>query len=312
MRAVVVEKQGDLGTLTDIPKPVAGQGELLVRVRAVGVNPIDWKLRDSGRRTPPFVLGQDFAGVVDGLGGGAHGFAVGDRIFGIGREHGAFADYTVVSETNPRQPVAKIPAALSDTTAAALPTAGLTALASVEQIALSEGQVLFIVGVTGAVGQFAAQIARSHGVLVAGSGAAASERVAAKLGLEAFIAYDRDDVPAELRKRYPGGVDALLDLADDADGFKRVAAAVRPGGTIASTVLDVDDAFAKSAGLVGIDISLFDSPQSSRDGLERLAALVERGTVTAPIASEGKLEDAVDILEMQKAGKFTGKVVMTV
>ncbi len=127
MRAVVVERPGDPGALRDVPVPVAEAGEVLVRVRAAGINPIDWKSRDGGKRPLPFTLGQDFAGVVVSIGGGVADYTVDDRVFGIARDHGAYADFTVAQVNNPEQPISKIPASVSDTVAAALPTAGLTA-----------------------------------------------------------------------------------------------------------------------------------------------------------------------------------------
>ena len=310
MRAAVVELPNDPGALRDVPVPVAAANEILVRVRAASINPIDWKSRDRGDRPLPFTLGQDFAGVVVSLGAGVSDYAVDDRVFGNARDHGAYADFTVASVNNPEQPISKIPASLSDTVAAALPTAGLTALACVERLGATDGKLLFIVGVSGTVGEFAAQIARSRGARVAGSGGAASSDVAGRLGLDAYIAFDRGNVIDEVRKRYPDGVDVLLDLADDADDLKKVSVVVRRGGTIGSTIRSVDEAFAKEHGLVGLNVNLYDSPQSSRDGLDRLAALVADGTVKPPPLIERSLNDAVEAIEARKARKITGKIVL--
>ncbi len=132
------------------------------------------------------------------------------------------------------------------------------------------------------------------------------------MGLEAYIAYDRSDVVSEVRKRYPEGVDVLLDLADDADGLKKISVAVRPGGTIGSTIRSVNEASAKDHGLVGLNVNLYESPQSSRDGLDRLVAMVADGIVKPPPLVERNLDDAVEALELEKADKITGKIVLNV
>jgi NADPH:quinone reductase-like Zn-dependent oxidoreductase len=311
MRAVVVERRGDPGTLRDVPTPVAGNGELLVRIRAAGVNPIDWKARDAGYREIPYVLGQDFAGVVDAVGTGVTAFSRGDRVAGIARVHGTFADFTTTRVDEPHQPVAPIPSGVSDVVAAALPTAGLTALSCVERLEVGTGQTFFIVGVTGTVGRVAAQIARSRGARVAGSGSAAGGETVKALGLDAFVVFDREDVVAAARARYPAGVDVLLDLADDAAGLRKMAAIVRDGGRIGSTVHSADG-FVSERGITATDIDLFGSPQDSRDGLDRLLAMVADGTVKVKIAAERPLDQAVEALATQKSGKLNGKIVLTV
>jgi NADPH:quinone reductase-like Zn-dependent oxidoreductase len=312
MRAIVVQHRNEPGTLQDLPTPEPEAGEVLVRVAVAGINPVDWKARDVYEHPLPFVLGQDFAGTVAAVGEGVRRYAHGDRIFGIAKEHGAYAEYTIVPEDNAQQPVAKIPDDIGDADAAALPTAGLTALACVERMDVAAGQVLFIVGVTGAVGQFAAQIALGRGARVAGSGSSANASVAADLGLEFFVAYDSDDVAAAVRAKYPDGVEALLDLADDADGVKRMEQLVRRGGIVASTIRSIDEADATALGIRGLNVNLNESPQSSHDGLRRLAALVEQGTVKPPIVAERNLSDALQALELQKSGKATGKILITV
>jgi NADPH:quinone reductase-like Zn-dependent oxidoreductase len=312
MRAIVVEHRNEPGTLRELPTPEPDAGEVLVRVAVAGINPVDWKARDVYDHPLPFVLGQDFAGTVAAVGEGVRRYAQGDRIFGIAKEHGAYADYTIVPEDSAQQPVAKIPDDIGDADAAALPTAGLTALACVERMGVAAGQVLFIVGVTGAVGQFAAQLATARGVRVAGSGAARNSAVGSALGLDLYVAYDRDHVIAAVRAKYPDGVDALLDLVEDADGVKRMEQVVRRGGVVASTIRTIDEADAAARGIRGLNVNLNESPQSSHDGLRRLAEYVERGSVKPPIVAERNLSDAVQALELQKSGAITGKILITV
>jgi NADPH:quinone reductase-like Zn-dependent oxidoreductase len=276
------------------------------------MNPIDWKRRDFYEGPLPFILGQDFAGRVVGLGNDVQRYALDERVLGIARENGAYAEYTVVPEDDHRQPVAKIPDGVSDAHAAALPTAGLTALAGVERLGVRQGQVLLIVGITGAIGQYAAQMARARGARIAGTGKVENEPIAAGLGVEVYAGYDRVDVVAAMRARYPNGVDAVFDLADDADAIKELAAVLRPGGSIASTIHAVDEAYFKSRGITGINVNLFESPQSSHEGLSRLVEMVERGVVRVPPVTERSLADAVSTLELVKSGQINAKVVLLV
>ena len=312
MRAVVVEHRHELGTLRDWPNPVPGEREILVRVSAAGVNPVDWKRRDDDETPLPLVLGQDFAGVVAGVGAGVQRYAVDDRVFGIARAHGSYAELTVVPEDENQQPVAHIPNDVGDADAAALPTAALTALACVERVGVHAGEVLFIVGVTGAVGQYAAQIARDRGVEVAGSGKSDNAEVAQSLSLGAYVSYDREDVVSAVRAKYAQGVHAIIDLADNASALQKLTVLLRSGGTIASTIHAVDEAYVRERGLRGLNVNLFESPQSSHEGLRTIIDMVERGAIRAPIAAERNLSDAVEALELQKSGAISGKIIVTI
>jgi NADPH:quinone reductase-like Zn-dependent oxidoreductase len=216
MKAIVVEHRGDLGSLREFPQPSFASHEILVRVTAAGVNPMDWKVRDRGDRALPFVLGQDFAGVVSAAGDRVSKFRVGERVFGIARNHGAYAEYTVVPEDDHVQPVAKIPDDVGDADAAALPTAGLTALAAMSALAIAKGTTLLVLGATGGVGSFAVQMARDRGAFVIGTARDSNEILAHDLGVEEFVEYNRDNVNEKVGAAHPDGIDALLDLVDDA------------------------------------------------------------------------------------------------
>ncbi|MBV8284899.1 MAG: NADP-dependent oxidoreductase, partial [Candidatus Eremiobacteraeota bacterium] len=246
MKAVLIERRGQSAAIVDVALPDPKEGEILVRVTAAGVNPIDWKTRDAAERRLPFVLGQDFAGIVVGAGTRAHNFAKDDRVFGIAREHGAYAEFTVVPQDDRTQPIAKIPDAVGDAEAAALPTAGLTALASLDALGVMENSKVLILGATGGVGSFAVQIAHDRGACVIGTARASNEAFARSLGVDEFVAYDRDDVAAAVRRNHPDGIDAVLDLVDDRDHLTAVADVLREGGRIVSTIGSADiDTLAK-------------------------------------------------------------------
>src|SRR3954454_19898586 len=156
----------------DEPKPTPGPSELLIAVRAAGVNPIDAKLRSGAFQAfmpvdLPKVMGTEAAGVVEQVGKDVEGFAVGDEVLGsVAPGSGGFAEYTVLSADR----TVKKPVHVSFTDAAVLPGAGVTAYAGVQQLGLTEGQTLLIIGIGGGVGVAAAQIARDRGVNVVGSG----------------------------------------------------------------------------------------------------------------------------------------------
>ncbi|MET8829854.1 NADP-dependent oxidoreductase [Streptomyces sp. NPDC004610] len=200
---------------TDLPQPVPGPGQLLIAVRAAGVNPVDWKRR-SGSRPPgapvvelPAVMGGEAAGEVVALGPGTTGFAVGDAVLG-GPVTGGYARYTLL----PAEAAVPKPPELPWTDAAALPIAGATGYAAVHRLALPAGATLLVTGVGGGVGVVAAQIAAGRGVRVLGSAAPDKQGFAEALGVR-FVASG-PELAARVRAVAPDGVDGVLDLVGGA------------------------------------------------------------------------------------------------
>ncbi len=312
MKAMVVEHRGEAGSLKELPVPHPASHEILVRITAAGVNPVDWKSRDRGDRSLPFVLGQDFAGVVSERGDAVTKYRQGERVFGIAREHGAYAEYTLVPEDDPAQPVAKIPDSVGDADAAALPTAGLTALGSLEALHAAKDATLLVLGATGGVGGFAVQIARARGTRVIGTGRSANESLALSLGIDEFVAYDRQDVVATVKASHGNGIDAVLDLVDDRDGIKAMAELLREGGRIVSTIGAADVEWFAQRKIAAQNLVMFRTPQSSHAGLRTLLELVEQGRVRVMIAGERTLAGALAALDESKSGSVDGKLVITV
>ncbi len=312
MKAVVVEHRGDAGALEEIPVPKPGSNEILVRVITAGVNPVDWKRRERASERFPFVLGQDFAGVVSATGDRVTKYREGERVFGIAREHGAYAEYTVVPEDDHAQPVAKIPDGVGDADAAALPTAGLTALAAIEALGVAKGATLLVLGATGGVGNFAVQIGRDRGARVIGTGRASNESFARSLGVDEFVPYDRGDVFEKLRTEHDGDIDAALDVVDDADAIKRLDGLMRKQGRIVSTIGAADPDWFAERGVTAIDLVVNKTPQSSHAGLRTLLELLQQGRIRVTIAAEHSLSDAVVALDESKNGSSGGKLVITV
>ncbi|HVA37112.1 MAG TPA: NADP-dependent oxidoreductase [Candidatus Dormibacteraeota bacterium] len=311
MRAFAIDDYGAPGSLHVLPTPEVGAGQLLVRIHAAGVNPADWKLRDGlfGTRGRPFplVLGQDFAGVVERIGAQVSGYAVGDRVFGVA-PHGSYAEYAAVDASGP---MARIPASLDDARAAALPTAGLTALASIAFVDPKPDETLLVVGATGGVGGYATQIAHARGVRVVATARSGKERVARSFGADEVIAYDLCDVVAEVTKAHPKGVEALIDVVSDDAALKRISEVLRrPGGRLATTVFAADETWFAQHGLRAANIAAQKTPQWSPEGLAELARMVESGALSVRIDAEMALADAGRALERSKTGQISGKIVL--
>jgi NADPH:quinone reductase-like Zn-dependent oxidoreductase len=312
VKAVIIEHAGDTGKLKDVPNPIPGRRELLVHISAIGVNPVDWKVRDARTRPLPFILGQDFAGVVSALGEGTTKYHEGERVFGIARQHGAYAEYTVVPEDDPAQPIAKIPDGVGDADAAALPTAGLTALAALEALHVGADTQLLILGVTGGVGSFAVQLAKDRGAHVIGTARSKNYALARSLGVDDFIAYDRDDVRESAKEAHPNGVDAVLDLVSDAEEIKKDEPLLRKGGAIVSTIGSADVTWFAQRGIDAINLVMNRTPQSSHESLRLLAELVDEKRVRVMLAAEHSLTEAESALAQSKSGSVDGKIVLTV
>jgi NADPH2:quinone reductase len=167
MRAFAARNFGEAPAVQNLPIPGA-DGEFLIRVKFAGVNPIDYKLLDKLTATSkyPFVMGIDFAGVLERVPTGERDLHSGDRIFGMARTHGAYAEYTAVAPRVKTEPLARIPDGVTDEQAAALPIPGITALGSLNLLGVAAGQRLVVMGATGGVGGYAVQIARSRGAHV--------------------------------------------------------------------------------------------------------------------------------------------------
>uniref|UniRef100_A0AAU2VQA1 NADP-dependent oxidoreductase n=1 Tax=Streptomyces sp. NBC_00008 TaxID=2903610 RepID=A0AAU2VQA1_9ACTN len=199
----------------DLPQPVPGHGQLLIAVRAAGVNPVDWKRR-SGRRPAgaptvelPAVMGGEAAGEVVALGPGTTGFAVGDAVLG-GPLTGGYAQYTLL----PAGATAHKPPEVSWTDAAVLPIAAATGYGAVHRLGLPPGATLLVTGAAGGVGVAAAQVALGTGLTVVGSAAPAKREFTEALGIR-FVASG-PGLAARVAAAAPHGVDGVLDLVGGA------------------------------------------------------------------------------------------------
>jgi NADPH:quinone reductase len=313
MRAVIVSEYGGTPVVADVPTPQPKRGQVLLKLRAAGMNPMDRTLSTGDWRPAPaifpMVLGTDGEGVVEGLGEGATRFAHGDELFGqllispIGSA-GTYAEYVAVSED---APLARVPGGLDPVLAAALPTSGSTALALVDLLEPVEQKTVLIVGAGGGIGSFATQLAANAGAhVIANVRAAAAERMRG-YGASETVDHTAVSLPDAVRAAHPDGIDALVDVASDAEAFAALASLVRPDGTAVTTKYVADVETLAAAGVNGINFALDESSEL----LERLADALVNGDIVAPPITRISLEEAPAVLSGAQSRPADGKTVIT-
>ncbi len=314
MRAFAVLSFGDQPELVDLPIPAA-DGGYRVRVRIAGVNPVDHKMvgRLTAESSFPFVLGVDFAGVLEEVPPGETDLRVGDRVFGMARRHGSYAEYTALPASSPNlpTPIARIPDAVTDEQAAALPVAAVAALGSLDLLDTGAGQRLVVTGAAGAVGGYAVQIAKrrgAHVIATVRSGADEARRLGAD---EVFESGDGDVVTAILAA-HPNGVDAVLDNVSDEVATRRDAELLGPGRRLVSTVHAADESWFADHQITARNISGPANPFASPAGLTELAALVADGTIDARIRTVVPLDEALQIHDRLRQGGLSGKALIRI
>ena len=301
MRAVRQHTLGrpDVLVVEEVPKPEPGPTEVLVRVAAAGVNPVDWKVRAGGGflGEPPFTVGWDVAGVVEEIGFGVTWLVPGDRVFGMPRfprEAACYAEYVV----SPSRQLARIPPGLLDVEAAAVPLAGLTAWQSlVDTAGVGEGSRVLVLGAAGGVGHLAVQIARARGAWVAGTSSPAKHEFLRELGVDA--ALDKDEPIAA------GDLDVVLDAVGGDVGLGALPALGDGGVLVTVSGSSVAGLRAAAAGRVRIEGILV---EPDRVGMEALAALELRPQVERTFP----LEEAGAAHAKGEQGRTRGKLVLTV
>ncbi|HEV3376080.1 MAG TPA: NADP-dependent oxidoreductase [Thermoleophilaceae bacterium] len=310
MRAFIVPEFGHAGKIEEQPVPEPGEGQVLVRVRAAGVNAADVMVRagylkDYMEHRFPLIPGRDFAGIVEAVGSGVTEFSAGDEVFGSADKpyqgEGSFAEYVTAFTSN----VARRPDGVSVEQAAALPVAGGTALAALDALGASEGDTIAVVGAAGGVGSFVTGLAAARGLQVVAITKGANAEYVRGLGAADVIDYTAGEVLEQLRNKYPDGLGGVIDLFNDAQGAAALASAVRPGGRVVSSIA------------MGIDEALAGQPVAG----QLVQAAVDRVAELAEVAASGKLqanvevlplEQAADALDRQMSKQVRGKQVLAV
>ncbi|MFF4486573.1 NADP-dependent oxidoreductase [Streptomyces sp. NPDC001544] len=289
--------------LVDVDRPSPGPGQLLVAVRAAGVNPVDWKLRtgyrrpgESGDRVFPAVFGNEVSGIVEATGEGVSGFAAGDEVFG-NTVAGGYAEYALL----PVEVTAHKPAGLSFADAAALPVAAATAYDGVRQLGLPAGATLLITGAGGGVGAAAVQIARAFGVRVVGVASEGKKEFVQSLG--AVHVPSGPGLADRVRAAAPDGVDGVYDLVGaevltEAAGLLTDRTKLITAGAPEQTVADLGGARVARARTSAV--------------LDAVAELVVKGDLDPHVTGTFPLERAGQALRAVEDGHARGKTVIEV
>ncbi|MFI9650774.1 NADP-dependent oxidoreductase [Streptomyces sp. NPDC052040] len=290
-------------TFVDAERPVPGPGQILVAVRAAGVNPVDWKLRagffrrpgDTGEPDSPRVFGNEAAGVVEQTGEGVTGFAAGDAVFG-NTVSGGYAEYALL----PAAVTAHLPEELSFADAAVLPVAAATAYDGLRQLDLPAGATLLVTGAGGGVGVAVVQIARAFGLRVVGTASEAKKDFVEDLGATHVVAGP--DLAARVRAAAPQGVDGVYDLVGG-DVLQEVAALLDDRSRLISAA-----ARQEVERLGGAPVAR----ARTTAVLDEVARLVVRGDLSPWVTRTYPLERAGEALRAVEEGHTRGKVVIEV
>lgn len=301
MQAVVIEQYGDNSVvqLVQVARPVPEAGELLVRVRAAGVNPVDWKIRNgAGQRmgmTLPIRLGGEISGTVERVGAGVTGFNVGDAVYGI-IPAGGFAEYAVARASA----MAPKPVNVSFIEAAAIALGALTAWQAMFGLAqLAAGQRLLITGGSGGVGSLAIQLARDAGVHVTAMASARNEAYVRSLGADQVIDYTVQPVDQLARD-----FDVVFDTVGG-ETYQQAFAVLKAGGCLVTAV-----AFPAAEDLQrGVRVARVQC-QPDAVQLAAISELVAAGKLAPHVATVLPLAAIREALALSEAGRTRGKIVL--
>lgn len=318
MRAIAIEGFGGPEKLRPMalarPRPEAGQ--VLVRVVAAGVNPVDWMIRE-GRLAQylphhfPLVLGWDVAGVVEEFGAGASRFRKGDKVFGCARKSsvqwGCYAEYVSL----PERALAPMPAKLLFEEAAAVPVAALTAQQCLRGLPGQTGPLaglnVLIHAAAGGVGHFAVQLAKAAGARVIGTASSAGQSFVLGLGADSAIDYTREDFRVAFRRECPEGADLIL----DAVGGATLAGSyelLKPGGRLVGIVDEPDPQAALARGALAQYLTV--EPDGSR--LEELGRLFDQKKLRVQVQKIYPLAKAAEAQVASQERHVRGKLVLNV
>lgn len=310
MRAI---RQDTLGTPevleeAELPVPEPGPGQIRVRAHAAGLNPTDWKHRESGLflGEPPFVLGWDVSGVVDEVGFGTTLFRPGDEVFGMVPYPfgaGTHAEYVV----GPTRAFAFKPSEVDHVAAGAVPLAALTAWqALVDTAGLGDGDRVLVHAAAGGVGHLAVQIAKARGAHVIGTASEPKHEFVRSLGADEVIDYRTTDVGEAAQ-----GVDVVLDAVGGAEQIEMSVRALRPGGTVVTLLpFDASDTVTRAEAEGSRVVNML--VEHDHQGMRSIAALVARGALRPTIAETFPLAQAARAHEIGERGRTTGKLVLTI
>ncbi|MFI8763965.1 NADP-dependent oxidoreductase [Streptomyces sp. NPDC053792] len=309
MRAISQDTYGTTEVLQEVvvPRPVPGPSQILVAVRAAGVNPTDWKHRTGGLFLDrlPLVLGWDVSGVVEAVGYGVTVFKPGDEVFGMlpyPYGVGSHAEYV----TGPARAFAHKPAEIDHVQAGALPLAALTAYqAIVDTAQVGPGQRVLIHAAAGGVGHLAVQIAKARGAYVIGTASAPKHELVRSLGADEVIDYRTTDFAEVVQD-----VDMVLDPMSG-DIRSRSLDVLRPGGTLVSLLAPADPDEQAKAAARGVRVETL-LVEADHAGMNAIASLAASGALRPHIEAVFPLAEASKAHTLGETDRTTGKIVLTV
>jgi NADPH:quinone reductase-like Zn-dependent oxidoreductase len=307
MKAIRIHQYGGPEVLTqvELQRPTPGPDEVLIKVHAASVNPVDWKLRAGHMKdflplTLPVTLGADISGTVEEVGSSAARFKRGDEVYAsLGLEAGGYAEYAVAKEAI----VAAKPRTLDHVQAAAVPVAALTAWQALFEVAqLRAGQKVLIHGAAGGVGNFAVQFAKGKGAYVIGTASSKNHAFLRELGADETVDYQKtrfEDVVHD--------VDVVLDTIGG-DTQERSFKTLRKGGILVSIVQPPSEELAAKYSVR----ALFLGAHPSSSDLSEIAKLIDSGKVKTVVETVLPLAEARRAHELSERGHARGKIVLKV
>jgi NADPH:quinone reductase-like Zn-dependent oxidoreductase len=309
MQAAYIKQYGDVENLMvgDVPKPSISSSQVLIKVKAAGVNPVDFHIRngmleDSGTHELPLVLGWDAAGIVSEVGQHVTDFKLGDEVYVYSplTEQGAHAEYLAVDANV----VADKPASLSFIQSAAVPLAALTALQALTTHGeLQKGQLVLIHNASGGVGSFAVQIAKHLGAYVIATGSQAKKGFIMGLGADEFIDYKQDDF-----EQHVSNIDLVFVAVGGNNIVERSLVVIKPNGRLISLLDEIDEKKAQSQNIHYARMIV----EPSKIGLNTIADMLESNQLQVTIDSVFSLDDAKKAMIKSESARATGKIVIEV
>jgi NADPH:quinone reductase-like Zn-dependent oxidoreductase len=309
MKAAYIKQYGDVDNLIvgDVPKPSISSSQVLIKVMAAGVNPVDFHIRngmleDSGTHELPLVLGWDAAGIVSEVGQHVTDFKLGDEVYVYSplTEQGAQAEYLAVDANV----VADKPATLSFIKSAAVPLAALTALQALTTHGeLQKGQLVLIHNASGGVGSFAVQIAKHLGAYVIATGSQAKKDFIMGLGADEFIDYKQDDF-----EQHVSNIDLVFVAVGGNNIVERSLVVIKPNGRLISLLDEINEKKAQSQNIHYARMIV----EPSKIGLNTIADMLESNQLQVTIDSVFSLDDAKKAMIKSESARATGKIVIEV
>jgi NADPH2:quinone reductase len=308
MKTLIATHYGGFENLKfmEIDRPVPKEGEVLVKTKAVSVNPVDWKLLSGYREENlpaifPYIVGWDMSGTVEERGHAARRFDIGDKVYGYIRrpnlKNGTYAEYISVPECY----LCKAPEKISLKDASAVPLAGLTAYQALTTIGyLKRGETIMILGASGGVGTLAIQIAKNLGAKVIAVASTVNLDYLKNIGADICFDYNDPTWVSEAKR-------SLADFIFDCVGGKtkdKATPTIKKGGRVISTTTNsFPDETINFRGM-------FVEPHSKN--MDQLTSWIEQGKMRPYVSKYFKLENAIEALKLNKEGKTRGKIVITI